>query len=292
MSENKEINLCNDIIFKYIVQSDEARDVVITFLQHITSIPREELEKAKFVSAELPKMAEKEKLRRVDILVQLKGGDRIIVEMNGYNSENIFAKNAQYAFAQNLTNTPPNVKKYPKTMIINIDNFNKFKDKDAVLPFYIQDGKGHIETELYVSYHFILANAVSDTYNKDEELKKFAKFLKCKTIKELEQFGKENEEYMSIYERIRKLLDGEELLDVYDKEQMHEEEIAYSRKEGEECGIAIGEERGIAIGEERGIAIGKSEEKTEIARNLKKLNIPISDIMKATGLSIKEIKML
>ncbi len=104
--------------------------------------------------------------------------------------------------------------------------------------------------------------------------------MKCKTIKELEQFGKENEEYMSIYERIRKLLDGEELLDVYDKEQTHEEEIAYSRKEGEERGIAIGERR------------GEEKKEKEIARNLKKLNIPISDIMKATGLSIKEIQML
>ncbi len=99
-------------------------------------------------------------------------------------------------------------------------------------------------------------------------------------MKELEQFGKENEEYMSIYERIRKLLDGEELLDVYDKEQTHEEEIAYSKKEG------------IAIGKSEGIAIGEEKKEKEIARNLKKLNIPISDIMKATGLSIKEIKML
>ncbi len=97
---------------------------------------------------------------------------------------------------------------------------------------------------------------------------------------------------MSIYERIRKLLDGEELLDVYDKEQTHEEEIAYSKEEG----IAIGKSEGIAIGKSEGIAIGerRGEEKKEkeIARNLKKLNIPISDIMKATGLSIKEIKML
>ena len=115
-------------------------------------------------------------------------------------------------------------------------------------------------------------------------------------MKELEQFGKEKEEYMSIYERIRKLLDGEELLDVYDKEQTHEEEIAYSRKEGEERGIAIGKSEGIAIGKSEGIAIGerRGEEKKEkeIARNFKHDGIPIEVISRNTGLSIKEIKML
>ena len=36
----KKINLCNDILFKAVFQSEEARNVMITFLNHITLIPR------------------------------------------------------------------------------------------------------------------------------------------------------------------------------------------------------------------------------------------------------------
>ena len=45
-------------------------------------------------------------------------------------------------------------------------------------------------------------------------------------------------------------------------------------------------------GQAEGRAEGRAEEKTEIARNLKGMNLPITDIAKVTGLSEEEIKEL
>jgi predicted transposase/invertase (TIGR01784 family) len=44
--------------------------------------------------------------------------------------------------------------------------------------------------------------------------------------------------------------------------------------------------------EKKGVAKGKTEEKLSIARNLKKMNLPLADISSATGLSIEEINAI
>jgi predicted transposase/invertase (TIGR01784 family) len=52
------------------------------------------------------------------------------------------------------------------------------------------------------------------------------------------------------------------------------------------------EKRGIAKGEAQGEAKGRAEEKLSIARGLIKLNLPLADISKVTGLSIEEINAI
>ena len=49
---------------------------------------------------------------------------------------------------------------------------------------------------------------------------------------------------------------------------------------------------GALNGEAKGRASGLQEGKQEVARNLKTLNVPLSMIEKATGLSIREINKL
>ena len=268
----KKINLCNDILFKAVFQSEEARSVMITFLNHITLIPREELERAFFVTMELPKLSQKEKGKKVDLLVKLKGGSRIIVELNAWKSKNIFEKNTQYAFHQNISNTPKKVKVYPTTILININNFKRIDTKEPVVLFQPSSKENQVETNLYQSYHFILANARIKRYNEDKELRKFAQFLSCKTLEEAKQFGKEFEEYMPLYQKLCRLLRNEDFLTVYDREETHKEEIAYSKEEG--------------------IAIGEEKKEKEIARNFKRDGIPIEIISKNTGLTMEQIRML
>jgi predicted transposase/invertase (TIGR01784 family) len=62
--------------------------------------------------------------------------------------------------------------------------------------------------------------------------------------------------------------------------------------EGLEKGIAEGLEKGNAEGLEKGIAEGKIEEKLEIAKNLKKDNLPVELIVKYTNLTIEEIEKI
>ena len=53
-----------------------------------------------------------------------------------------------------------------------------------------------------------------------------------------------------------------------------------------------GKEAGLAEGLEKGMEKGKAEGRAEIARNLKQMNLPIQDIIKATGLTAEEIEGL
>ena len=72
--------------------------------------------------------------------------------------------------------------------------------------------------------------------------------------------------------------------------------IAVGEKRGEERGKAEGKAEGIAIGEKRGKKLGKAlgmtEKAVKIAKNLLKMQMPQSDIAKATGLSLEEVKRL
>lgn len=62
--------------------------------------------------------------------------------------------------------------------------------------------------------------------------------------------------------------------------------------EGKLEGLAEGRAEGKAQGLAAGKAKGRTEEKEDIARNLKKMGIPVKVIMKSTGLSEKEIESL
>lgn len=78
------------------------------------------------------------------------------------------------------------------------------------------------------------------------------------------------------------------------------EGIETGRKEGLEAGrkegIEAGRKEGIEAGRKEGIEAGREEgrraERIEMARNLRKLNVPVDTIVAATGLSLAEIESL
>jgi predicted transposase YdaD len=59
-------------------------------------------------------------------------------------------------------------------------------------------------------------------------------------------------------------------------------------REGMERGVREGMEKGVREGMEKGMAKGA----WEIARNLKKIGIPVDQIVRGTGLSIEDIAKL
>ncbi|MDR3191879.1 MAG: Rpn family recombination-promoting nuclease/putative transposase, partial [Treponema sp.] len=68
--------------------------------------------------------------------------------------------------------------------------------------------------------------------------------------------------------------------------------LNHAREEGVREGIEKGMEKGIEKGMRKGIQEGKQEGKQEVARNLKKIGIPVEQIARGTGLSIEEIAKL
>ena len=93
---------------------------------------------------------------------------------------------------------------------------------------------------------------------------------------------------MEVAEKLYELTNNIDNIGLYDSEKRRIEEEALKT----EYHSKIAEEKGIEKGIEQGIEQGSNNEKKSIAKNLLNIGIPIKDIIKATGLSKKQISML
>ena len=276
MNKNKPkmINMLNDAMFKSIIRSKEARPLVNNFLHSLTHVEEEKLEKATYMGGEIAKKHIQEKGKSSDIIITVEDC-KIILEMNQTDTLDIFDKNTNYAFALSTISTHISEKR-KKVILINFDGFNRFKTDEPILVFKLQDEHGHIESELYLSFHLILENAKKSQYNIPKEVEEFMDFFtKYESIEELKEKYKGKEKFQSMVKKVEELTEDEEFLMYYDLEEKHKHE----KQSSYELGI------------ERGIEQGSKQNSIEIAKNL--LNkLPIEEIAKATGLSEEEIKNL
>ena len=274
---NMKIDVMNDALAKALLRSEEAREVVATFISKVAGIDKELLINANFVGGEIPKKKIYEKNKESDVMVLIDENHRIIVEINRNSTNYIFDKNSSYAMASIIEMTRPRNTRFPTVILINLDNFNKYHTKLPVLTFVPRDEEGNIETNLYKSIHIILENIVNQEYTIDNEIVKFAKLLRAKSIEELEKEFKEDDNYMKAVNKIEELLMDPNFAGAYDIEERRAFDMEDMR----------------LTGKDEGIAEGKKKQQLEIAKNLLKLNtISIDDISKATGLSVEEIKEL
>lgn len=273
-----ELNMMNDQLFKAIFRSKEARKMVSSFLSSVTGLDRETLMKADYIGGELSKRKEYEKAKSSDVIVLIDNHNRIIVEMNQYYSDNMFEKNSEYAFSNILELTRIKDSIYPKVILINLDNMNKFKTKSPILIFKIRDDENHIENEMYSSVHLILANLVNSKYNKsvEKEIRKFSKFLKAKSLEELKEEFKGDDEYMAGIEKLEDLISDPNFAGAYDLEERRRAEMVDFHRTGLREGFEQGEKN----------------KQIEIAKNMISMNMKVEDISKATELSIEEIESL
>jgi len=270
------INMLNDAMFKAFFRSNETRNVISSFLSKLTGIDEEILRKAEYQGGELPKKRLKEKGKTSDIIIKIDDGNKIILEMNQYYSKKIFEKNTSYVFSILSETVPKGTKKYPKVILINFDNFNYFNTDKPILNFMLRDEYGHIETNRYNSIHLILENLVNQEYTISEEIKKLIRFLKMKSIEEMEEEFEGDEDYMACIRTVEELSTDPNFVGYYDIEEARRQEL----EDMEETGI------------EKGIEQGEKRKQIEIAKSMFKENLPIEIISKCTGLSIEEIKSL
>ena len=272
--------MLNDALFKALFRSIEARDMVSSFISSITDIPKEDLMKADYQGGELPKKILKEKGKTSDIIIKIDDGNKIILELNQYYSNKIFEKNTSYAFSIVSETILAGTKKYPRVILINFDNFNYFKTKEAILNFKLRDEYGHIETNQYHSIHLILENIVNSKYNKVKEVKKLAKLLKITNIEEMEDEFKGDEAYMACVRRVEELSTDPNFVGYYDIEEARKQETEDIK------------ETYLGIGMEKGIEKGSKEKQIEIAKSMIKDKMDIGVVSKYTSLSLEELSQL
>ena len=117
---------------------------------------------------------------------------------------------------------------------------------------------------------FMFTNLVDDRYNKDidEKIVKFSKLLKSKTIGELRENFKGDEDYMSGIDKVEDLISDPNFAGAYDIEERRQRELEDFHETGYREGVI------------------------EIAKSMLKEKLDIQTISKCTGLSIDEINKL
>ncbi len=283
-TKQKEINMLNDAMFKSLCRSIEVREIIVSFLHQLTNIDEELLKNADYQGGELVKKNLKEKKKESDLIIKIGNHNQLILEMNQYRSKNLFEKNTSYAFSVISESIPISVKRYPHIILINFDNFNRFQTKEEVITFKLRDEEGNIETDIYQSIHLILENIVNKKYNIDNEIEKFIRLLKMRTIEEMKREFKGDERYMAAIRKVEDLSKDPNFIGYYDREEAHKWDLEDMR----ETGYDEGEKNGI----EKGMIQGEKKKQIEIARIMLKKNMDYKTISECTGLSMEKIKNL
>ena len=108
--------------------------------------------------------------------------------------------------------------------------------------------------------------------------------LTAESYEEMERIVGDLKEGKIIMEKLNQLGLDDEFGMYYDAEIVHRKEVNSARSDGYNVGKHDGRKEGRKE--------GAKDEKKSIAKNLLKIGMPIKDIMKATGLSKKQITML
>ena len=280
--EPKTINLKNDWMFKAFMTKPQSRRMVANLISEITGIDKELLFHATYIGGEeIAKRQEIQKKQSTDMTIKITDHMQIIVEMNQQKREHVFEKNSLYAMSR-IVETTTSKKDYTSIILINFDNFNQYETSDPILIFQIQDKKGHIEVNNYISYHVILENCSDKNYNVGKEIKKFAKFLQEKrTIEQLEETYEGDEEYMSVIRTVEELSKDPEFAGYYDIEEKHRQQLEDAKETGMDEGL------------EQGMIQGKTEANLSTAKKLLQLGVnTIEQIAEVTGLSIEQVEKL
>jgi len=118
------------------------------------------------------------------------------------------------------------------------------------------------------------------------DLTEWREFLKNGTIKPESSRGLKEAQKIVNFSN----LSGEErrLAELMEKyEDVYYQVMKHQLEEGIEQGIEIGRQQGVALGEKRGIEIGERKGQVMICF---KMNLPMEEIQKYTGLSVEEIE--
>ena len=113
-------------------------------------------------------------------------------------------------------------------------------------------------------------------YDGTNKYETYLSMLTAKSYEEMERIVGDLKEGKIIMEKLKELGLDDEFGAIYDEEIVHKMEINSARSDGRK----------------EGRKEGATNEKKSIAKNLLKMNLSVKDIMKATGLSKKQITML
>ena len=174
----------------------------------------------------------------------------------------------------------------PKVIQININNFYCFLSKENLLEFKSRDKYGIIESDKWGKIYVNL-KLIREKYDRGLNLSKLEKELVILTltkVDEIDKLAEGDEELMEVAKELKRLTNDAYTIGLYDEEE--------ERRRIENSIKITAKEQGLKQGIKQGFEQGAKEREKSIAKNLLEIGIPTNDIVKATGLSKKQITTL
>ena len=224
-----------------------------------------------------------EKGKVSDVLFETKGYV-FNFEFNNRKWDGLIERNDAYLgkVKNDLIRKTKNYASLPKVIQININNFYCFLSKENLLEFKSRDKYGIIESDKWGKIYVNL-KLIREKYDRGLNLSKLEKELVILTltkVDEIDKLAEGDEELMEVAKELKRLTNDAYTIGLYDEEE--------ERRRIENSIKITAKEQGLKQGFEQG---AKEREKS-IAKNLLEIGIPTNDIIKATGLSKKQITML
>ncbi|MCM1052893.1 MAG: Rpn family recombination-promoting nuclease/putative transposase [Ruminococcus sp.] len=278
--------LSNDKVFKYIFGTYEnlkyTKDLLECFFHNKEEGYFDNLEN--FNSHKLDIKTILEKGYEVDVLVKLKNGNFINMEVYNKYGENEERKSSQYLCKIYGNKSLKQRETYDKSRSVIQINFIRnsriFKNRDKsnnIKDYYITNSKNlndKVVPDLLKMYIVNLDDIKKVGYtNINKRLKLWLKLLNASTKEELEELANKDKMIGEVIKKMKEFSEDEWVNDFFANDR-------YLISQGKDEGITIG------------VAQGKEAEKIKIAKSMLEETIEIPVIHRVTGLPIKEIKKL
>ena len=279
-----KLTLRNDYAFKRVFGAEENKDVLQDLLQCILDIPPETIAGLELLDKEFHKELLSEKLGILDIKLRLKDGTFVDIEIqNNWHFD--FPERTLYYWSKMYNE---NIKqgqdytKLPKCITINLigKGFNKNKRLHNKYLVLEQDTKEPLVSKLEIHIlNLAKARLLEGSQFRDKKIKRLLNWLKFIETDDREVRNMLAQESPMM----RKASTTIEVMEMSPRDKwLYDSRMKYEHDRAS-C---------ISEGYRQGIEKGAYQTKLETAKNLLAMNFPIQNIVKATGLSIKEVEAL
>ena len=255
----------------------------------------EQIEVIEIKSPEVVKKNIYEKGKVLDVLVYA-GGRYINIEINSSYYNGVHRKNSAYIFNKyaEALKVGEDYLKMPE--FIQIEFTNELPKNYPILGKYEYiDEKTKIRrVDNLVTYEYNISK-IKEESKKGNRLYDFVAALDF-NLEEIKKYCGDDEYMKKFSEELKRLNDDIEFTEFLSAEEEARKTqntlINAAKSEGLEEGKKLGISEGRKLGIDEGKKLGIKKRNIEVAKNLLELQMKISDIVKATGLSEKEIKAL
>ncbi|MBR3230151.1 MAG: Rpn family recombination-promoting nuclease/putative transposase [Bacilli bacterium] len=278
-----------DHIFKSVIEDDNLRDFTAFIVGRTIGKTIDE-ESIVFINPEYTKDNALDKGNITDVLMLANGGDRISLEMNRRNDNDLIKRNRSHLFEGMVKTINVSFKNGIDYYFMQIC-FDNFSLKDKLISTYkltdLEDGIVDEENENFVKYRINLAKIYKKYYTLDEELTRFEKalaILSFNKVADLRKLSGGDEMLMRVVKKIEELTDDPDMVQYIDVEKGME----LGRKQD----IEIAAKKAAEKAAKEAAKEATKKEKIETAKKMLEKSMKLEDIIDITGLSKEEIQKM